>query len=220
MAQSTLRIPILLAEDDALLREFLIAKLSDQEDFAVVGSVGNGREVLEAVVWLKPQVLLLDLGLPELSGLSVMDQLAEIESPPSVLVLTGNEAQETQLDAARRGAKGFLCKSEAGSCLVDAIRAVAAGEPWFARPIIAQVLNEYPALTRQAQERDRPINQLSEREREVLVRVGQGMSNDQIAKELYASQSTVKAHLRSVFRKLDLTGRTEAAVYAVREGLV
>jgi DNA-binding NarL/FixJ family response regulator len=220
MSHGETQITILLAEDDPLLRSFLLATLADQPDFAVVGSVGSGREVLEAALGLKPRVLLLDLGLPEMSGLIVIEQLASLEVSPSVLVLTGSEAEETQLDAARRGAKGFLCKSEAGSALPNAIRAVAAGELWFGRQIITRIVNEYPVLAREARDRNRPLNQLTEKEREVLVQVGRGMSNEQIAKELYASLSTVKAHLRSIFRKLDLGGRTEAAVFAVREGLL
>jgi two-component system, NarL family, response regulator NreC len=220
MAHGNEEIAILIAEDDALLRNFLLAKLSGEERFMVVGSVGNGREALEAASRLQPNVLLLDLTLPDISGMKVLETLAACEPAPAVLVLSGSETEETQLEAARHGAKGFLCKSQASVSLVEAIRTVAAGELWLPRRIVSHLLGEYPAVLRRVRDRERPLNQLTEREREVLLRVAQGRTNQQIARELYMSVSTVKAHIRSIFRRFDLPSRTEAAVFAVREGLL
>jgi DNA-binding NarL/FixJ family response regulator len=122
MSDGERQVSILIAEDDALLRNFLLERLAGQEGFAVVGSASNGREALDAARTLRPHVLLLDLDLPELSGRQVLDRLATQEIPPAVIVLTGDEAEETQLDVARLGAKGFVCKSQASTTLPDAIR--------------------------------------------------------------------------------------------------
>src|SRR5262249_13048402 len=142
------------------------------------------------------------------------------EAAPAVLVLSGHESEETQLEAARQGARGFLCKSQASTSLQHAIQAVAAGELWLPANILKHMLGEYPALVRRMRAQSRPINQLTDREREVLLRVARGLTNQQIAGELYMSVSTVKAHIRNIFKRFNLPGRTEAAVFAVREGLL
>src|ERR1051326_21110 len=103
MSQSGPNVTILVAEDDALLRNFLLVKLKDQSDFTVLGSAGDGREALDATASLKPDVLLLDLSLPGLTGMQVLERLSDLERSPAVLVLSGDEADETQLDAARYG---------------------------------------------------------------------------------------------------------------------
>lgn len=213
-------VTILIAEDDPLLRAFLTDVLAGHPEIRVLGSVGDGREVLAAANRLKPQIVLLDLHLPGLAGLKVLELLLESENPPRVLVLSGDEANETQLEAARGGAKGFLPKSQAISKLADAIQAVASGGMWFAPQVVEQIFNEYPRLVRRTQQMDRPVDQLSAREREVLICVARGMTNQQIARELFMSLSTVKVHLHNVFQKLNLPNRTEAAVFAVREGLL
>jgi DNA-binding NarL/FixJ family response regulator len=218
--RATDTISLLIAEDDALLRGFLNQILTNQEEFRVLGSVGRGGEVVSAVERLRPDVLLLDVNMPELTGLQVLPRLAETSKPPLTLMLSGDEDEDTQLEAARAGARGFLCKSQAMKILPDAIRKVAGGEVWFSGRIIGIVMNDYPGYVRKAREQDKPVNQLSEREREVLVLVGRGLTNKQIADDLFMSVSTVKVHLRNIFSKLDLPNRTEAAVFASREGLL
>jgi len=211
---------ILIAEDDALLRSLLAEILSAQDGFEVVGSMESGREVVDAVARLRPTVLLLDLHLPGLSGLRVLEQLNDLPEGPLVLVLSGDEEEDTQLEVARNGARGFLPKSRAGSVLPQAIRAVAGGELWFTRQVSERIFREYHQLVRRVREQERPANQLSDREREVLVCVARGMTNGQIARDLFMSIHTVKLHIQNIFRKLNLPNRTEAAVFAVREGLL
>lgn len=213
-------ITVLIAEDDGLLRHFLVTALAEQEGVRVVGTARTGREAVDAVAAFKPDVLLLDLGLPELPGLAVLDQLSVLPDPPAVLVLSGEETAETQMDTARHGAKGFLYKSEAGATLPGAIQAVAAGGIWFPPQVMACILNDYPTLARRKHDQERPINQLTDREREVLVKMAQGQTNQQIASDLYLSVPTVKLHVRNIFRKLHLTNRAGAAAFAVREGLM
>jgi DNA-binding NarL/FixJ family response regulator len=220
VSQPTAQTTLLIAEDDPLLRGFLTRVLEGEADFRVLGSVGNGGEVLAEVERLQPQILLLDVNLPGLSGLRVLQQLAARGDGPSTLMLSGNEDEGTQLEAARSGARGFLCKSQALGTLPEVVRKVAAGEVWFAPRIVGQIVSDYPAYVRKVRDQEKPLNQLSDREREVLVRVAQGHTNQQIASELFMSVSTVKVHLRNIFSKLNIANRTDAAVFAVREGLL
>lgn len=213
-------IDVLIAEDDALLRDLLTRTLAVQDDIRVLGAIGNGGDVWAAVSDLKPAILLLDLHMPELPGLKVLERLGRMAEPPRVIVVSGDEANETQLEAARLGARGFVCKSRAATTLVEAIRVVAAGGVWFAPPVVSLMLNEYPALVEEHRQQRRPIGQLTEREHEILIRVARGMTNRQIAEDLFLSVSTVKVHVRHIFEKLKLSNRMEAALFAVREGLV
>jgi DNA-binding NarL/FixJ family response regulator len=213
-------ITLLIAEDDALLRGFLNRVLTAEPDFKVLGMVGSGSEVLPEVERHHPRVLLLDVQLPGMSGLRVLQQLIDHPEPPATLVLSGSEDEDTQLEAARGGAKGFLCKSQAINSITQAVRKIAAGETWFSPLILSRIVSDYPRVVRRIREQDGPLNQLSEREREVLVRVARGHTNQQIATDLFMSVSTVKVHLRNIFSKLNLPNRTEAAVFAVREGLL
>lgn len=216
-----MNVSVVIAEDDALLRNLLTTLLAQEEGLEVVGSAASGAECLETVRQLRPRVLLLDLHLPGMSGLKVMEALEPGASDgPLTLVLSGSEDEETQLQAARCGARGFLPKSQAASVLAQAIRSVAEGQVWFTRRVSERIFQEYHQLARRTREQDKPLNQLSEREREVLVCVARGMTNSQIAADLYMSVHTVKVHIQNILRKLHLPNRVEAAVYAVREGLV
>jgi DNA-binding NarL/FixJ family response regulator len=211
---------VLIAEDDPLLRALLPRLLEGEEAITVVGSVSNGREALTSTAELRPDVLLLDLHLPEVSGLRVLERLTEAGVFSTALVLSGDEADETAFAAARAGAKGFLGKSGALSRLGEAIRAVADGEVWFSRRIVSQILSDYPTLVRRSGSEDHPASRLTERERHILKCIARGMTNQQAARELLISVSTVKIHLQAIYQKLNVPNRTEAAVWAVRQGLV
>ncbi len=213
-------ISILIAEDDALLRSLVAEILSLQPEFQVLGNAGDGEEALAKAGALQPDILLLDLSLPGVSGLKVLEQIGAWPQKPSVLVLSGDESEETQLQAAGAGAMGFLGKSRAMAVLPDAIRAVARGEAWFSRQVSARIFGAYSRLIQQVREQEQPLHLLTEREKEVLAQVARGLTNQQIAAELLMSVSTVKTHIQSIFQKLGLPNRTEAAVFAVREGLL
>jgi DNA-binding NarL/FixJ family response regulator len=213
-------ITVFIAEDDPLLRALLPEILKGEEGIRVVGATGDGAEVLEAVLRLRPALLLLDLHLPGLSGLDVLERLAALDESPRVLVLSGHEAEASQLAAARNGARGFVSKSQAITSLTPALRAIADGGVWFGPRVLGQILSDYPALTRKARDAERPLHRLSAREQEVLVRLARGLTNPQIGSELFMSVSTVKVHIRNLLRKLELPNRTDAVVFAVREGLL
>lgn len=209
-----------IAEDDPLLAQFLRCVLTEQADVEVLATVAEGTQVADEVERLKPEILLLDLNLPGCSGLEVVEKLRAAGSHCRILVLTGASDDLMAVECARRGAHGFVPKQEALNMLPKAIRAVASGEPWFSRRVLGMVLGEYPSLVSKAREADRPVNRLSAREREVLIGIARGLTNKEIAAELFMSLSTVKVHVRALFQKLDLPNRTEAAVFAVREGLL
>ena len=213
-------ITIVIAEDDVLLRNLMVEVLGRHPDFEIVRAVGSGQEALDSVAELEPAVLLLDLNLPDLTGFQVLEGLVERGNGPRALVLSGDEAEDTQVKAASYGAVGFVPKSQAVSHLPSAIRATARGEAWFSRQLSARVFGAYSKLLHRVRQQERPLNQLSEREKEVLIQVARGLTNQQIAESLFMSISTVKTHIQNIFQKLDLPNRTEAAVFAVREGLV
>jgi DNA-binding NarL/FixJ family response regulator len=210
---------ILVAEDDPLLRCFLVDLLAREAGFEVLGTVA-GAEVREAVGQLRPELLLLDLSQPALCGLQTLEQLAALLEAPAILVLSAEDDDETQLEVARSGARGFVSKEQAVTTLPTAIRAVARGELWYSPQVCSSIFHEYRQLVRQTREQQQPASQLTPRERDVLVRVARGLTNNQIAADLYMSVHTVKLHVQHIFRKLNLPNRTEAAVFAVREGLL
>jgi DNA-binding NarL/FixJ family response regulator len=211
---------ILIAEDDPLLRTLLGELLAAEPDFEVCGSVASGQECLEFVVSAPPDLLLLDLNLPGISGRRVLEQLGARAESPAVLVLSGEDGEDTQVEAAGNGARGFLAKSEALSCLPAAIRAVGRGETWFSGSVARRIFREYQQLVRRVRTERRPVGRLTDREREVLILMARGRTNIQIADDLVMSIHTVKLHVQNILRKLELPNRTEAAVFAVREGLL
>jgi DNA-binding NarL/FixJ family response regulator len=190
----------------------------------VVGSFGDGREVLDKTGELQPDILLLDIYLdvykPGINGLEVLRELAERGATTRVLVLTVDCSEEMVLKAFRAGAKGFLPKLAAKRYLAEAIRVVAADETWIDRRTTSRLIEELEYLSRKAAEFERPDAALSEREKEVLACIGRGLTNGQIAKELFLSERTVKVHVSHILQKLDLPNRTGAALFARRIGLV
>lgn len=211
---------VLVGEDDPLLRHFLTELLSREAGFEVAGSVGAGQELLDAIALLRPDLVLLDLNPLASEGLQIVEQVVERDEAPVVLVLGAAEDDALPHAAARSGARGYLSREQAATTLPEALRAVARGDLLYSPQVCRGVFDEYRKLRRQAREQQEPAALLTPREREVLVRVARGLTNNQIAADLYMSVHTVKLHVQHIFRKLDLPNRTEAAVFAVREGLL
>jgi DNA-binding NarL/FixJ family response regulator len=214
--QST-RIRVLVAEDDDLLRSLLREWMKRAADVEVIDVAADGREALEKAVQLQPDVLLMDVKMPGLSGLEVLEQLPP--EGPRVLILSVDADDAAVLAAFRAGARGFLPKRAAERYLLDAIRAVANDDTWLDRRLTTRLVEELSRLARRVSELERPDAILSTREREVLSAVGRGLTNDQIAQELFVSKNTIKIHVSSILHKLNLPNRTEAALFAVRAGL-
>ena len=198
-----------------MVREGLRAFLELQEGIEVAGEAGDGEEALEAAERLRPDVVLMDLVMPRLDGLGAMRTLRERVPGARVIVLTSFLDDDKLLPALRAGAAGYLLKNAEPQELARAVRAAHAGEALL-DPVVAARLVE--ALGEGAGEQ--PLDRLTPREREVLRLIGRGFPNKRIALELRLSEKTVKTHVSHLLAKLDVTDRTQAAVIAVRAGLV
>jgi two-component system, NarL family, response regulator LiaR len=208
-------IRVLLVDDHAVVREGLRAFLELQEGIEVAGEAEDGREALAEAARLRPDVILMDLVMPELDGIGAMRTLREQLPTARVIVLTSFLDEDKLLPALRSGAAGYLLKNAPPQELARAVRAAHAGEALI-DPVVAARLVESLAGDGEPE----PLDRLTPREREVLVLIGRGFPNKQIARELELSEKTVKTHVGHVLAKLGVTDRTQAAVVAVRAGLV
>jgi two-component system, NarL family, response regulator LiaR len=208
-------IRVLLVDDHAVVREGLRAFLELQEGIAVVGEAADGIEAIEGATRLRPDVILMDLVMPELDGVSAMRSLRQRLPEARVIVLTSFLDDDKLLPALRAGAAGYLLKNAEPQEVARAIRAASAGQALI-DPVVAARLVE----TLAAADGDNPLDRLTPREREVLVLIGRGFPNKLIARELDVSEKTVKTHVGHVLAKLGVSDRTQAAVFAVRSGLV
>ncbi|MCO5969346.1 response regulator transcription factor [Actinoallomurus sp. WRP9H-5] len=192
--------------------------LAGADDLRIVAEAGDGAEVAALVAQHSPDVVLMDIRMPRMDGLAATEALRARRGPPEVVILTTFDADEHVLRALRAGAAGFLLKDTPPGEIIDAIRRVAAGEPILS-PSVTRRLIAHVAHTRPnpAQER---LARLSDREREVVVAIGQGKSNAEIGSELYMSVATVKAHVSRLLAKLELNNRVQVALLAHDAGLV
>jgi NarL family two-component system response regulator LiaR len=208
-------IRVLIVDDHAVVREGLRAFLEVQEGIAVAGEAADGREAIEEAVRLRPDVVLMDLVMPRLDGVAAMRSLRERVPDARVIVLTSFLDDDKLLPALRSGASGYLLKNAEPQELARAVRAAYAGEALL-DPVVAARLVEKLGADGDWE----PLDRLTPREREVLVLIGRGFPNKLIARELEISEKTVKTHVGHVLAKLGVTDRTQAAVAAVRAGLV
>ena len=208
-------IRVVIVDDHAVIREGLKAFLDLQEGIEVVGEAGDGDEGVALVEEIRPDVVLMDLVMPHRDGVSAMRVLGERAPRTRVVVLTSFLDDDRLLPALRAGAAGYLLKNAQPEELVRAVRAAHAGEAVL-DPVVAARLVDTLSAGRGTD----PLERLTRREREVLVLIGRGYPNKRIASELSLSEKTVKTHVGHVLAKLEVTDRTQAAVIAVRAGLV
>ena len=206
---------MLIVDDHAVVREGLQAFLELQEGIEVAGQAADGEDAVEAAVRLRPDVILMDLVMPRLDGVAAMRSLRESVPDARVIVLTSFLDDDKLLPALRAGAAGYLLKNAEPREVARAVRAAHAGEALL-DPVVAARLVE----TLAASGAEEPLDRLTPREREVLVLIGRGFPNKRIARELELSEKTVKTHVGHVLAKLGVGDRTQAAVVAVRAGLV
>ena len=214
-------ISVLLVDDEALMRAGLRMIVETADDMTVVGEADDGRSGLDAVARYQPDVVLMDIRMPGLDGLSATEALHGGPHPPAVIVLTTFDNDDTVLRALQAGATGYLLKDTPPQDLLRGVRLAAAGDsmlsPGITRQLIDRVTASDPAPRRQAADR---LRHLTERERQVLVEVGLGQTNADIASTLYMSEATVKSHVTHLFEKLAATNRVQLAIAAFRAGLV
>lgn len=208
-------IEIAIADDHAVLRESLATLLETQPDMKVIWKAANGNEALRLVQDRHPDVLLLDLFMPEGNGFEVLRVLDREGNRVASVVLTGSESQMDYLQVVRLGARGLVLKGDDPAQLFAAIREVSSGELWFPPEIAQGVLNAMAGETRT--EKPGNIGRLSERERQIAQLVANGLRNRDIAAELKISENTVKRHLQSIFDKTGARDRLELAVMAIGE---
>jgi two-component system, NarL family, response regulator LiaR len=208
-------IRVLIADDQPVVRQGLRTFLALHDDIEVVGEAEDGERALEAVAALEPDVVLMDLVMPRLDGIAAIERLRELGSSVRVIVLTSFLDEDKVLPAVRAGAAGYLLKDAEPAELVRAIRTVDGGEALLHPAVAARVLRELAADDGRARRHEL----LTPREREVLALLARGRANKAIALDLGVAEKTVKTHVGNILGKLGLSDRTQAALYAVREGL-
>lgn len=222
MKPATRTIRVLVVDDDPLVRSALALMLGGQPDIALVGEAGDGAEALAMTERERPQVVLMDIRMPVMNGLDATKALVQLQQAPAVIVLTTFHADDYVFAAVAAGADGFLLKDTPPHEIVSAVRRVADGEailsPSVTRTVLEQMRLTQP-LDRSAVVEER-MAALTLREREVAICVGRGLSNAEIAGELYLSIPTVKAHVSRLFDKLDSTNRVQIAMVMHDAGLV
>ena len=215
-------IRVLIADDQALVRAGFRMILEAEDDLEVVGEASDGGEALDEVRRLRPDVVLMDVRMPDLDGIEATRRLmADAGATTKVVMLTTFDMDEYVYEALQAGASGFLLKDVPPEQLVDGIRAVASGDALLAPSITKRVIEEFVRRPPEAARTPPPeVGDLTERELEVLKQVARGLSNAEIAQELFVTEATVKTHVAHVFRKLGLRDRVQAVVFAYESGLV
>jgi DNA-binding NarL/FixJ family response regulator len=213
-------IRVLIADDQALLRGGFRMILESQKDIEVVGEAADGREALEQARALEPDVVLMDIRMPELDGLEATRQLVGGDGAPRVLILTTFDLDEYVYEAMKAGASGFLLKEVRPEQLADAVRVVAAGETLVAPAITRRLIEEFVRRRPPGSGTPPEVSELTERELEVFKLVARGLSNSEIAAMLFLSEATVKTHITHVLAKLGLRDRVQVVVLAYESGLI
>ena len=206
-------IRILVADDHPMLREGLVAVLSTQPDFDVVGEAADGSEVVRLAQTLRPDVILLDLEMPKTDGVAALQRLRDAGSEARTIVFTAYDTDERILRSLRAGARGYLLKGASRAEIFDAIRTVHSGGSLLQPGVTTRLLEHM------SRERAQP-EPLTPRELEVLGLISQGLHNSEIAERLFVTERTVKFHVSSILAKLGADNRTEAVVLAARKGLI
>ena len=214
-------IRVMICDDHALFRRGLVMVLESEEGIEVVGEAEDGQEALDRVEDLAPDVILMDVRMPNVSGIEATKNIAERVPAAKILMLTVSDEEDDLYDAIKAGATGYLLKEISIEEVATAIRAVVGGQSLISPSMASKLLTEFTSLAKRADERQSvPSPRLTDRELEVLKLVAEGMSNREIAGELFISENTVKNHVRNILEKLHLHSRMEAVVYAVREKLL
>jgi DNA-binding NarL/FixJ family response regulator len=211
------KITIVIADDHAILREGLRGLLGEYDDILVVDEATNGAEAVQKTTILSPDILLLDLMMPSMGGVEVLEALAAENLSTKVIVLTGADDDELLARSIQSGAKGFLLKDAASGQLVDAIRSVASGGVWLPHDLTQKL---FAGISRKGHADSAKLSLLTAREVEVFKLIAEAKSNAEIAQLLFISEHTVKVHVSRILEKLELSSRSEVLRFAIRIGIV
>jgi len=217
-------IRVVVVDDQAVIRTGLRTMLEHETDLTIVGEAGNGAEAVDVVARARPDVVLMDVRMPEVDGLEATRRILAAEAPPAVLVLTTFDDDEYVFGALRAGAAGFLLKDAGPDVLVAAVRTVAAGDALVDPSVTRRLVERWVALEASSAPTPRPVpaavGTLSAREREILVGLSRGGTNRELADELIVSEATVKTHVSNLLTKLGVRSRVQAVVIAYEAGVV
>ncbi|WP_428936559.1 response regulator [Streptomyces sp. ACT015] len=219
-ADGTGTIRVLIADDQMMVREGFSVLLNAMPDIEVVGEAVDGREAVRRVRELAPDVVLMDIRMPEQNGIEATREIVAAGGASKVLVLTTFDLDEYVYQALRAGASGFLLKDASARQLADGVRVVASGEALLAPSVTRRLITEFSKLAPAPRPTAQAYGDLTDRETEVLVLIAQGLSNAEIAGRLVVAESTIKTHVSRVLVKLGLRDRTQAAVFAYEARLV
>jgi DNA-binding NarL/FixJ family response regulator len=220
MTQASRPIRVVVVDDQPLIRAGFAMVLAAADDIEVVGEADNGAQAVELLRNVAADVVIMDIRMPVMDGIQATERLMQLEDPPGVLVLTTFDNDDDAFAALRAGAGGFLLKNAPAAEVIGAIRVVAAGESVVAPRITRLLLDRFADRLGPAGGQSERLDVLTARERDVLALVARGLSNSEIAADLYVAEATVKTHLGNLMAKLHLRDRAQAVVFAYESGLV
>jgi two-component system response regulator DegU len=214
------QIRVVIADNHRLIREGLSLILKREESIQIIGEAVNGLQTINVVNDLKPDVVLLDIRMPEMDGIQVIPSIRYKSPKTKALMLTGTMDEDRIFKSLKVGAKGYLSMDSSASDLAKAIKAVQRGELWVERKLMSKFFeNEASNNSNGANPRKKTLEGLTLREQEVLRHLAAGLSNKEIGEDLFISEKTVKSQLNSIFKKLNVTRRLQAILYAINKGL-
>ncbi len=214
------KIKVLLADDHALFREGLRSLVTDQDDIEIVGEAEDGLEAVKLVPQLQPAVVLMDINMPVIDGVEATRMILRDNDAVGIVILTMYPQDEYVFEALKAGAKAYLLKDTRSKKLLQVIRAVSQGQAVIEPEMTARLLSEFRRLAAEKEEKSPKVQTLTDQERTILTLVANGASNKDIAAELNLSERTIKNYLSIIFQKLQVNNRTEAAIRAMKDGLV
>jgi len=220
VVESGSKIRIVIVDDHGLIRECLHLVLAGEKRLDIVGEAANGIEAIDVISDLQPEIVLLDISIPGMSGLELIPIIKQKSPETKIIMLTGNDEDETILKALRAGARGYLTKDTTSQGLIKSLKVVHEGEMWIERKLVKRIFETNgPVDINSAVRHKKNAQNLTPRERDVLRLLAKGSTNKEIAKDLFISEQTVKSHLNRIFRKLEVSRRLEAILYAIKKGL-
>jgi len=211
-------ISVFLADDHGVVREGLRAYLEAESGIAVIGEADNGRDAVERIVALQPDVAVLDISMPEIDGIDATKQVLDLDTSTHVIILSMHASNEHVFRALQAGASGFVAKESAGKELVNAVRVVSVGHRYLSQTISDQLVDDY-VERRGTAEFESPLDELSERERQILKQLVNGKTTNEISKSLSLSTTTVNTYRSRLMRKLDISDLPTLVKFAIRHGL-